>query len=89
MDKIQLFGGISDSLNREPPAIWTYLNQILSFIRKDYPTVECIHFLSEGPSTQYKQKKNFFLFATEVYMDLKELSGIFCVLDTGSEFRMG
>ena len=67
MDEIQSFGGISDSLNREPSAIWAYLNPILIRIRIDYPLVECIHFFSDGPSTQYKQKKNFYFFTTEVF----------------------
>lgn len=34
---------------------------MLSDIKQDFPAV---HFFSDGPTTQYRQKKNFFLFST-------------------------
>jgi hypothetical protein len=35
-----------------------------------HPEVSVLHFFSDGPRTQYKQKGNFFLFSTELDEDL-------------------
>ena len=59
----QSFCGVSDSLKRGPEAIWTYLEPIINDIKENYKNIEKIHFFSDGPSTQYRQKNNFFLFA--------------------------
>lgn len=60
--KAQSFASISASNEHGPEAIWAHLNPILNYVRKEYPHVNAVHFFSDGPATQYKQKKNFFLF---------------------------
>ncbi|XP_048243037.1 uncharacterized protein LOC125375972 [Haliotis rufescens] len=54
----------SDSLNHGPQAVWTHMKPVLEEIRGTNPQVETIHFFSDGPVTQYRQKGNFFLFST-------------------------
>lgn len=36
---------------------------VLHLIREEFPNVHAIHFFSDGPTVQYKQKKNFYLFS--------------------------
>ncbi|CAH2982329.1 unnamed protein product [Chilo suppressalis] len=60
--KSQSFASISASNEHGPEAIWAHLNPILIHVRNKYPLVNAVHFFSDGPATQYKQKKNFFLF---------------------------
>jgi len=67
MEIIQSFCGVSDSLQHDPSSIWAFLNPILKHIRDAFPTVTTIHFFSDGPTSQYKQKGNFFLLSTEIF----------------------
>lgn len=45
-----------------PEAIWAHLDPILKLIKNEFPNVIGIHFFSDGPTSQYRQKKNFYLF---------------------------
>ncbi|CAH0730224.1 unnamed protein product, partial [Brenthis ino] len=45
-----------------PDAIWGHLKPVIDFIKEKLPTIRRIHFWSDGPSSQYRQKYNFFLF---------------------------
>ncbi|XP_034093341.1 uncharacterized protein LOC117560540 [Gymnodraco acuticeps] len=60
------FGTISASKEKGPPAIWAHLSPILDEVKASYPSVEVVHFFSDGPCTQYRQKGNFFLLSTEL-----------------------
>ena len=62
------FCTISDSLEHGPAAIWMYLSPVLDdiSIQQNHPGVNILHFYS-GPTTQYRQKGNFYLFATELF----------------------
>ena len=61
------FCTISPSRRHDPPAIWAYMEPILSYVRNNFPDVSLLHFYSDGPTTQYRQKGNFFLFSTIVH----------------------
>ncbi|CAG9787763.1 unnamed protein product [Diatraea saccharalis] len=61
-EKAQCFCTFSDSKSHTPEAIWAHLQPILIYIQDNYPAVTCLHIYSDGPSSQYRQKKNFFLF---------------------------
>lgn len=52
---------LSDSLRHDPSAICAHLKLAINEIKKYVPFVDTVHFLSDGPSTQYKNKKMFFL----------------------------
>ncbi|GBN45142.1 hypothetical protein AVEN_170726-1 [Araneus ventricosus] len=43
------------------PTIWAHLQPILNEFKRISPEVEILHFFSDGPTTQYRQKKIFFL----------------------------
>ncbi|KAL2085048.1 hypothetical protein ACEWY4_020566 [Coilia grayii] len=60
------FCTISASKEKGPHAIWVHLSPILDEVKKTHPSVEVVHFFSDGPTTQYRQKGNFFLFSTEL-----------------------
>ncbi|KAF9417937.1 hypothetical protein HW555_005082 [Spodoptera exigua] len=62
-DKTQSFCTIAESNNHHPPAIWAHLTPIIQLIKEETPNVNVIHFFSDGPSSQYRQKNNFFLLA--------------------------
>lgn len=51
--------------------IWT---PVLELFKAQFPQVIIIHFFSDGPCTQYRQKKNFYLFST-ILFDLKFTCG--------------
>jgi len=61
------FCSISASRQHDPPAIWAHLRPVCEFVKTNFPNVTTLHFYSDGPSTQYKQKGNFFLFSTKVF----------------------
>lgn len=61
------FCTVSSSRQKGPPAIWEHLRPVLNYIRQEYSAVKVLHFLSDGPCTQYRQRGNFYLFCTELY----------------------
>ncbi|CAH0382775.1 unnamed protein product [Bemisia tabaci] len=56
------FCTVSDCCRHDAPAIWAHLGPVLDMLKKDYEAIEIIHFFSDGPTTQYRNKYNFFLF---------------------------
>jgi len=67
METIQSFCGVSDILQHDPISIWAFLRPVLQKIREQHPEVETLFFFSDGPTTQYRQKLNFYLFSTEIF----------------------
>ncbi|XP_034084202.1 uncharacterized protein LOC117554075 isoform X2 [Gymnodraco acuticeps] len=61
------FCSISPSRRHDPVAIWAHLDPILKVVRERHPQVSILHFFSDGPATQYRQKGNFFYLSTEPY----------------------
>lgn len=68
-DKSTSFCSISDNLKHGPAAIWGHLRPVLQHIRSEYPTVTNLYVISDGPTTQYRNKDNFYLL-TKVPFDL-------------------
>lgn len=64
--KHMCFGTISASKEKDPPTIWAHLSLILDEVKASYPSAEMVHFFSDGPCTQYRQKGNFLLFSMEL-----------------------
>lgn len=56
------FSSISECLSHDAAAAWALLQPIFILMKKCVPQVEIINFQSDGPSTQYKNKTNFYLF---------------------------
>ncbi|KAG6450632.1 hypothetical protein O3G_MSEX006706 [Manduca sexta] len=57
----QSFVTLSDSNCHEPHAIWAHLIPIIKLAKQICPILSVIHIFSDGPTSQYRQKKNFFL----------------------------
>ena len=60
------FCTISESLLHGPAAMWAHLDTVLNLIQNKHPEIDTIHYFSDGPCTQYKQKANVFLFTHRV-----------------------
>ncbi|XP_060804464.1 uncharacterized protein LOC132902617 [Amyelois transitella] len=60
-DKCQTFATVSDNNNHDPGAIWAHLLPVIKYAKENYPEISIIHFFSDGPTSQYRQKKNFYL----------------------------
>lgn len=56
------FATVSDVLRHESEAVWAHLIPVLDNLKRCYPEISTIHFQSDGPTTQYKNKKHFYLF---------------------------
>nr|XP_022911616.1 uncharacterized protein LOC111422633 isoform X1 [Onthophagus taurus]XP_022911617.1 uncharacterized protein LOC111422633 isoform X1 [Onthophagus taurus] len=62
----QCFCTLSESLLHNVPAIWAHLDPIIKCITNSYPTVDTLHFISDSPSTQYRNKTMFYFLAIEL-----------------------
>lgn len=58
------FASISASLQHDPPAIWAHIMPVLKNLHDKYPEITTLHFFSDGPTTQYRNKQNFYLLST-------------------------
>lgn len=59
---VTTFVTVSEALRHDAGAIWAHLLPILKLIRDTVPNVKIINVQSDGPSAQYKNKNNFYLF---------------------------
>ena len=53
------FCTVSESKRQDASAIWTHMEPVLTDMHLKFPKVDTIYFWSDGPSKQYKNKKNF------------------------------
>ncbi|KAL2087166.1 hypothetical protein ACEWY4_018225 [Coilia grayii] len=58
---------ISPSYRHDPSAIWAHLTPVLIYLIEKYPEATTLHVVSDGPTTQYRSKKNFFLLTNVPY----------------------
>ena len=65
-DSPQSFCSVSESLEHGPAGISAHLGPVLDNVKKHHREVEVIHVLSDSPTTQYRQKGNFFMFARAI-----------------------
>jgi hypothetical protein len=61
------FCTISDSRRHDPAAIWAHIEPILNKLKEEYPKVEVLHFKSDGPTTQYRNRTNMYLLSSRVH----------------------
>ena len=61
------FCTVSPSRRHDPIAIWAYLEPLFQYMKESHPDIQTIHFFSDGPTTQYRQKGNFYLFSHKVF----------------------
>lgn len=61
----QSYATISASLRHDERAVWAHLEPVLKDIMQNCdPSPTTLHVLSDGPVTQYRNKKNFYLLST-------------------------
>lgn len=65
--KVNSFCSISASNNHQPATIWSHLDPILKWIKSNNEDVDTVHFYSDGPSTQYRQKQNLYMMCTKFF----------------------
>lgn len=58
------FATVSGSLQHDAVATWAHLEPVLDHIRASRPQAKNIHFLSDGPTSQYRNKVAFYLAST-------------------------
>lgn len=56
------FASVCDFLQHDAAAAWAYLEPVLDHLVELVPDVEVIHFHSDGPTSQYKNKRFLYLF---------------------------
>ncbi|XP_028175908.1 uncharacterized protein LOC114364103 [Ostrinia furnacalis] len=64
---IESYCTVSASTNHQPAAIWAHLHPVLTDIRNNFPLIKTVHFFSDGPFSQYRQKQNFYLSSTKTF----------------------
>jgi len=55
------FCSITDNSNHGPTAVWSHLIPVLINIRQNFDQVDTLHIVSDGPTTQYRNRYNFYL----------------------------
>ena len=55
------FCSISDCTRHYPAGIWAHLQPVLRDIQASDANITTVHFVSDGPTTQYRNKSNFYL----------------------------
>lgn len=58
----QTFCTVSDSLRHDACAVWAHLQPIIAEIKNKVPDLDELSVQSDGPTTQYRNKTNFYLF---------------------------
>ncbi|CAG4966406.1 unnamed protein product [Colias eurytheme] len=66
----QSFCTISPSNFHDPGAIWAHLKPAIDLAKNLCPSARVLHIWSDGPTTQYRQKKNFYLFNKLISEDI-------------------
>ncbi|CAH2098872.1 unnamed protein product [Euphydryas editha] len=59
--RTQSFCTLSPSLRHDAVAVWSHLIPVLNFIENEAPHVNVIHFISDSPTGQYRNKKMFYI----------------------------
>lgn len=57
---------VSDNLSHGPCSIWAHLRPVIVYIKDQFPGLTKLHVISDGPTTQYRCKTNFYLFVRKL-----------------------
>ncbi|XP_042269619.1 uncharacterized protein LOC121898523 [Thunnus maccoyii] len=66
-ERSKAYATIFTSLRHDERAVWAHLKPVLDEIQSNAP-ISTVHLMSDGPLTQYRNKKNFFLMSTLPFM---------------------
>lgn len=59
--KTQAYCTLSENNRHDAAAVWAHLVPLLRFIERNAPQVKHLHIISDSPSSQYRNKKVFYL----------------------------
>lgn len=65
---VESFASLSACLKHHAIATWAHLDPVLKSIREEHPAVRHVHFISDGPTSQYRNKTAFYLASTVPFM---------------------
>lgn len=66
--RVESFASLSACLQHDATATWAHLDPVLRSVREEHPNARNIHFVSDGPTSQYRNKTNFYLASTVPFM---------------------
>ena len=66
--RLESFASVSDCLWHDAAAPWAHLSPVLEHLRVQYPAVTKVHFLSDGPTSQHRNKTAFYLASTVPFL---------------------
>ncbi|XP_045063797.1 uncharacterized protein LOC123481960 [Coregonus clupeaformis] len=58
---------ISSSMRHDPSEIWAHLKKVLPYLKQQNTAATTLHVISDGPTTQYRSKNNFFFLSKVPY----------------------
>ncbi|KAJ8271071.1 hypothetical protein GJAV_G00122420 [Gymnothorax javanicus] len=64
----EAFATVSSSLKHDAVATWAHLDPVWQHIKSSHPTVKHVHLVSDGPTSQYRNKVSFYLVSTVPFM---------------------
>ena len=62
--RVEAFASLSACLQHDAVATWAHLDPVLRNIREKYPDAKHIHFISDGPTSQVRNRTFFYLGST-------------------------
>ncbi|KAK0156077.1 hypothetical protein N1851_001390 [Merluccius polli] len=66
--RVEAFASLSACLQHDAVATWAHLDPVLRYIREKYPEVRNLNFISDGPTSQYRNESYFYLASTVPFM---------------------
>lgn len=64
----QSYVTISDSMRHDDHAVSAHLKPVLENLREHNPSVTTLHCMSDGPVTQYRNRRNFYLMSSVPFL---------------------
>lgn len=62
--RVESFVSLSACLQHNATAMWAHLDPVLRSIREEHPNARNIHFFSDGPTSQFRNRTNSYLAST-------------------------
>ncbi|CAL1287552.1 unnamed protein product [Larinioides sclopetarius] len=62
----QAFCTISSSLRHDPCGVWAHIKSVFDHVLRQNINVKQLHIISDSPTSQYRNKRNFYLFTKEL-----------------------
>lgn len=68
------FCSVSETLDHRAHAVWAHMNSILKKLSAEHPSITKVHFFSDGPTSQYRNRTNIYYLLTQVPALFKNIS---------------